>query len=339
VTIPPALLTEPWRHDLFNVLRAFERSFPWKPRIGDSTVRADEYLTISQDPYLEFPASTIGAASVDPGGRHRLFVRFLGMFGPQGALPLTTTEEAFAWVEARDSSFARFVDVVQNRFLQLFFRAWADARPISQHDRPDGDRFVAFIGSTSGIGTPAYLGRDSLSTYAKLQFAGLLGAAVKSATRLESLIAGLFGVRVEIEQCQGAWLQLEPEDCSRLGTAHSALGRDTMAGSSVFAVDKMRVRIFVADLDEYGRFLPTGDFSRRLADAVFLYCGEEIDWDVELAIPEDKVVPVTLGGGARLGWTGWMAPPAVEGEPKMRMDTRFHLAERFADERSAAAEG
>ena len=58
------------------------------------------------------------------------------MFGPQGALPLTTTDEAYSWLRARDDAFARFVDIFQGRFLALFFRAWADARPIAQERSP-----------------------------------------------------------------------------------------------------------------------------------------------------------------------------------------------------------
>ena len=36
----------------------------------------------------------------------------------------------------RDDAFPRFLDILNHRFLQLFFRAWADARPVAQHDRP-----------------------------------------------------------------------------------------------------------------------------------------------------------------------------------------------------------
>ncbi len=32
-----------------------------------------------------------------------------------------------------------------------------------------------------------------------------------------------------------------------------------------------------------------------LADAVFFYIGDELDWDVELAIPAGAVAPVRLG--------------------------------------------
>ena len=59
----------------------------------------------------------------------RVLVKFLGLLGPQGALPLATTEEAHHWLLTRDDAFPRFLDILNHRFLQLFFRAWADSRP------------------------------------------------------------------------------------------------------------------------------------------------------------------------------------------------------------------
>jgi type VI secretion system protein ImpH len=115
MTLRSELSAEPWRFDLFAVLRRLERENPGKPRIGDARSLADEFVTICQDPYLDFPDSNLDAAEIGPSGRFRLKAKFLGMFGPQGALPLTTTEEAYGWLRERDDAFPRFVDVFQRR--------------------------------------------------------------------------------------------------------------------------------------------------------------------------------------------------------------------------------
>jgi type VI secretion system protein ImpH len=325
----PDLFEEPWRFDMFATLRRVERDHPDRPRIGDNAKLADEYVAISQNPYLEFPASTLEAAERESGGRLRLTARFLGMFGPQGALPLATTAEVYGWLRERDDAFARFVDIFQRRFLALFFRAWSDARPIAQHDRPDKDRFVAYIGSMIGIGTRAYQNRDSLSDFAKLEYAGLLGPRVKSASRLRSFLAGLFNAKVEIDEFVGSWLALDKGDQSRLGSANARLGVDAMVGANVFSVgDRFRVRLYARDLEQYQRFLPGSDFARELADAVSLYIGREYDWDLELAIPSGKVVSARLGKGAKLGWTTWMSPNWADSVGTYRRDARFHLMSR-----------
>ncbi len=330
--------SEPWLVDALLALRIVERNSPDAPRIGDSASRRDDRVTLGQDPFLDFPASTLSRSARDAQGRLALFVRFLGLLGPQGALPLAITEEAYGWALAGDDAFARFLDIFNNRFLQLFYRAWADARPIAQHERPDDDRFAAFVGSTIGIGSPVYRQLDSIEDIAKLGFAGLLGRKGASASRLKSLIEGMFGVRAEIEQFAGTRLPIEPEERSRLGVGYCALGRDTLLGATLFSVeDKFRVRILARDLDEYERFLPVGEHSPRLVDLVFFCCGDELEWDVELSIDAAAVKPTTLGGFGRLGWTSWVAPNWSNAKGTRRADARFNAAERAARSRKAAA--
>ena len=159
---------EPWRFDYFAVLRFLERRHKDRPRIGDSSARRDEFVELGQDPFMDFPASNLARAVQSDDKPVKVFLKFLGLLGPQGALPLATTEEAHHYVIARDDAFPRFLDLFNHRFIQLFFRAWADSRPIVQHDRPDLDRFVAYIGSAIGIGSPAFHNLDSVPDAAKL---------------------------------------------------------------------------------------------------------------------------------------------------------------------------
>ncbi len=332
------LEAEPWAHDLLLVLRQAERSHPDKPRIGDAAARREEYVLLGEDPYLDFPASNIARADVDAAGRLRLFVKFLGLLGPQGPLPLATTSEAYGWSLARDEAFPRFLDILNHRFLQLFYRAWADARPIAQNERPDLDRFYAYIGSAIGIGSAPLRDLDTVPDAAKLAFAGLLGAKAKSGSRLRGAIAGLFDVEAEIVPFVGSYLAFEPEDRTRLGQAFASLGRDCLVGSSVYSVeDKFRVSITTASLAAYERFLPSGDRCARLADLVFFHVGHELDWDLELALPAAEAEPVRLGRSGRLGYTSWMGREPGPAPGGHRRDARFSPAERVARSRAASA--
>src|SRR5262245_18705292 len=325
---------EPWRFDFFTTMRRLERTFPDRPRIGDSASLREEYALLGQDPYLDFPASNLSRVAQTESGHIRVHVKFLGLLGPQGALPLATTEEANSWFMMRDESFPRFLDIINHRFLQLFYRAWGDARPIVQHDRPDADRFVTYVGAEIGVGSPPYRNLDTVPDLAKLAFAGLMGPQAKSAARLRALIAGLFGVRVEIEQFASSRLAIEEGERSRVGSRNSALGVDILVGAAVFSVqDKIRIRIYTRDLADYMRFLPTGDRCEPLVDAVFFYIGDQLDWEVELALPSRDVEPTKLGSFGQLGWTTWMAPEWVGLEHPYRCDARFHPADIFRQKR------
>ena len=329
---------EPWRFDFLGTMRRLERSDPGRPRIGESATAAEELVRLGQDPYMDFPASNLSKAEALPDGRLRILVKFLGLLGPQGALPLATTEEALGWMFSYgDDAFPRFADLLNSRFLQLFFRAWADARPIAQHDRPELDRFKTYIGAMVGIGSAALQDLDTLPDAGKLNFAGLAAAQTKSASRLRAMIRGLFGVKVEIDEFVGSRLALEEAEQSTLGGRNGRLGHDTIVGATCFSVeDKFRVRITVKDMPQYIRFLPTGDRCEPLTDLVFFYIGEALDWEVELALPTASVEPMRLGGFGQIGWTSWLAPNWGSTEA-YRCDARFHPANQLRQRRRQTA--
>ena len=337
------LKLEPYRFDFLAVMRELERTYPDKPRVGDSTVVAEDVVALGQDPYLEFPASNVSSFEDTARGIPRLLTRFLGFFGPQGALPLSTTVEAFHWSSQRDPSFARFTDIFSTRFLQLFYRAWADARPIAQHDRPAEDRFIHSVGSAAGIGSEPYMSRDSVEDIAKIPFAGLTASFVKSASRLRQLIRGIFEVDVDIEERIGSWLSFEPGDRMMLGASGSSLGVDTFLGGRLYSInEKVRIFIRTTNLAQYRGFLPSGSTSGRLADIVFYYLGHRYEFDVQLALPKRLAPPARLGVSGELGWTSWIAPDTEgAGEADFLSDARFDpmLRRRAASEAGRPGQG
>lgn len=336
------LEAEPWRFDYFAVLRQLERAHADQPRIGESATLREEFALLGQDPFMEFPASNLARVEKVDGKPLRLFVKYMGLLGPQGALPLATTEEAYHYTLAQDDAFPRFLDIFNHRFIQLFFRAWANSRPIAQNDRPKQDRFWAYIGSAIGIGSEPYRHLDSVPDAAKLGFAGLLGAQAKSASRLAAAICGLFGIEAEIDEFVGTRLTLDTSERTILGEGNARLGESAMLGAGVYSVqDKFRIRIYTQTLAQYVRFLPGGDLCEPLADFVYFYIGAQLDWDTELAIPSGAVEPVRLGHFGQLGWTTWMAPDWTTTE-EYRRDARFHPAERMERKRrmrQAGSEG
>ncbi len=99
-------------------------------------------------------------------------------------------------------------------------------------------------------------------------------------------------------------------------------------GASIFSIqDKIRVRVFTRSMAQYKRFLPGGDLCRPLADAVFFFIGDQLDWELELAIPAGQVEPVQLGRLGQIGWTTWMSPNWTS-KDDYRRDARFHPADR-----------
>ncbi|MEO1491950.1 MAG: type VI secretion system baseplate subunit TssG [Pseudomonadota bacterium] len=325
------LAEEPWRFNLFWVLNREEALNEDKPRIGDTATRRDEFIDLGQVPFLDFPASN--TASYDPKTnrqKSRLRTKFLGMLGPMGPLPSNLTEEALSWFSRRDDAFVRFLDIFNNRFLQLFYRAHSDCRPASQALRPNQDRFRDYVGSALGIGTETWRALDSMPDGQKYAYAGILGPRTVSASRIENVLSGIFGIECEVDQFIGTFLPLAQDEQTRLGAAHTRLGQEAIVGERVLTVDnKFCVRLFPGTLENYERFLPDGDANERLVDALSNIVGFEYEWDVELVLPHYEPRPSELGAYGQLGWTTWMRKPSQE-------KTQTYVKTRFSPSRGDA---
>lgn len=325
------LRDNPRSFGFLELLREFERANPDKPRIGRNQTLRQEVLRLGQEPFLNFPEVNVTSfqESSDPAARApRLRANFLGYFGPQGALPLNVTAEVYQWFLKRDDAFVRFADLFTNRFQQLFFRAWSDARGITQFDHGDDDRFQSYLGAMLGLASPAAKGRGVVPDIALLPMAGLAMARVKSPTRLRQLLEKLCGVKITIEEHVPVWLVFEPSDLTRIGMAGSSLGRDMRLGSRVQSVnEKIRISVRTESLAEYQSFLPGGANFARLSELVFRYLGHETEVEVAPSLPSTQVKGAVLGKGAALGWTGWISPPA--GQPgAYRSDAVFSANHR-----------
>ena len=314
--------------DFLDLMRGLEHSSPDKPRIGLGGSRNEEIVQLGQEPHADFSRSNVISISQTRDGKPFVLSRFLGLLGPQGALPLGTTYETTHWNNMRDPAFARFLDIFNHRFLELFYRAWANSRPAVQADRPDENQFVTYLGAMIGIGTPVMQGRDSMQDFTKLALAGLMSPSVKSAARLENIVSWMFKVRVGVEQFIGVWLPLEESERSTLVKGKCSLGIDSLLGRSAFSLtDKFRIRIAVKNLNEFEAFLPSGSFFRLLADAVEFYLGSVFIYDIALGLAQSEAKPMQLGAFGRLGWTSWLGKSPGSSPEELRWDCRFHPAE------------
>jgi len=230
-----------------------------------------------------------------------------------GPMPLHLSEYA-AW-EARYAPtrpFGRFLDLIARRMQQFFFRAWADAVPAAQADRPEDDRFARYVGAVSGAHDAAARA-SPFPADARLAYAALF-ASRRSAVGIEDAMSHLLGGRVWLLEYQPRWRELEPEDRSRLGSTFATLGRDVMLGHRVRTVtDAFRIVVRCATLAEYRRLLPGGARHRLAATALDAFAPTHLEWDMALEVTREVAAPARLDGGTQLGWTSWVGPGAGAG--------------------------
>nr|WP_242533202.1 type VI secretion system baseplate subunit TssG [Niveibacterium umoris] len=304
-----AIAREPWKHDFYQALRRLECLHPEQPRWGQALKPADEPLRLGQEPAMSFaPASLSALARPASTPTPRLEVRFFGLFGPNGPLPLHLTEYARGrLMNAGDPTFARFADIFHHRLLTLFYRAWAQAQPTVSLDRPAEDRFGYHLGATFGLGMPSVRNRDALPDMAKLHHAGLLSRQVRNAEGLAQFVAGSLRLPAQVEQFVGHWMTMDPRDRTRLGGATARLGRNALSGSRVWdRQHKFRLQLGPMSIDQYLGLLPGTPGIATLAACVRNYVGDEFAWDARLCLRQADVPKLRLGRRASLGMTTWL---------------------------------
>lgn len=302
------LAAAPYRYDFYQTLRRLECLHDHQPRWGRALRPVDEPVRLGQDPDLSFAIAPLASFEARPGATPRLQVRLFGLFGPNGPLPIHLTEYARERLRhADDATLCRFLDIIHHRFIAIFYRAWAQAQPTVNHDRPKDDRFTVYVGAFLGMSPTTLRHRDAVSDLAKLFHVGALIRHVRNVEGLTHILRHYFRVPVRIEEFVGHWMSLSSRERTYLTSANAILGSGAVLGRRVWdRQHKFRIHVGPLTLDQYQSFLPGAPALRKLVDWVRLYLCFELDWDVQLALIPGAVPRLTLSGGQRLGWTSWL---------------------------------
>ncbi len=306
-----ALREKPDEYGFLFALRLIEAVYADAPGLGRSLKSADDPVRLAHEPSLAFETSTISSyESGKAGARARLVSRFLGLFGPNGPLPLHLTEYARDRMRHhQDETFARFADIFHHRMLSLFYRAWADAEPTVHRDRPGDDRFAAYVGSLLGIGMPSLQHRDEVADDAKRYYAGLFACQARNPEGLQKILSDYFKQSVIVREFVGEWLDLSENWRCRLDSSRAAgaLAKSAILGSHVWSCQhKFRLVIGPLTLSDYLEFLPKGKALAQLRTLIRNYLGDEMTWDAQLELERDEVPPLKLDARGMLGWTSWL---------------------------------
>lgn len=314
-----ALADKPYKFGFLQAVRRLDCLHQDEPRTGESPRPEGEHVRLSQEPSLAFSPSTVSAFEPAEGaGRARLVQEFLGLFGPNGPLPLHLTEYARERLRnADDPTLARFLDVFHHRMLALFYRAWATAQPTVQFDRPESDRFAEYVGSFFGLGMKELGNRDAFPDRGKLFFAGHLACQTHPPEGLLAIIQGFFSVPVQIDEFVGRWVEIPVPCRSQLGkrSGGCTLGIDVTIGSHVWDCQQtFRIVLGPMDFADYLRFLPEGDHLAQLVAVVRNYVGDALAWEIKLILEKEETPRMSLGRQGHLGWSAWVASRQPEND-------------------------
>ncbi|PLP58043.1 type VI secretion system baseplate subunit TssG [Mesorhizobium loti] len=307
--------------DFFELLRRLEQR---QELFGHSGQAHREPARLGQHIRLSFSArEVVKFQEANDKAPARVTVANLGLFGPEGPMPLHLTrwvldrlsQRWFSGANAEqtsDTTFVDFVNVLQHRLMALYYRAWADANPAVQAERPVGGRVRAMLEAMAGIGLPGT--QDPELDTVRLRQAGSLANQVDGAERLTLFLATAFKVPVQIKEFVAAWIAMPTTLQTRLGNAYATLGREATIGPRVFSrQSRIELRVGPLGLEDFKAFLPGEQRLALFKKAVRDMIGEALDVDLRIVLACEAVPPPRVGT-VQLGRTAWLARPAAKGD-------------------------
>lgn len=321
-----AIKRQPWKFDFFWAVRLLQAQSPHLPRVGYGKLLQQDPLRFGQNPSLAFEGASLHSLGIpaEESGAPKLLLNSFGLFGPNGPMPVCTTEYALL----SDSALAPFADVFHHRLISLFYRSWESSQKAADLDRAkmksssaeaaeetesvpgekfSEERFARFISSLFGFGLAALRHSSVLPDNARLYYSGQFVSQWRNAEGLEAILGDYFSVPAAVEHFVGRWMDIPEENFTRLSSETAVLGQTALTGRQIW--DRrmnFRVHLGPMGLQDFREFLPRQTSFDRLRAWTRDYVGQEFFWDVRLILKKEEVPATSLGGESRLGWTTFL---------------------------------
>ncbi len=276
--------------------------------IGTTGPVEEERVLFRSAPSLGFPASDIAAITLSPESNAvwpaQMEVNFLGLYGPASPLPTPWTER-IVMDEGGAPNLRDVLDLFGHPLVGLAYRIWRHYRLHLQFQPAATDPASHAALAMAGLLTSQGWADDALDPLRLLPLCGLLAQHSRSAEVIRRIVAGYFGVPVEVEEWLPRMAPIPADQLFLLGEPQAALGRGTVLGDSVpDAAGIVAIVLGPLSAEEFDDFLPGGAARRSLAALLRVAVREPVECRIDLVLRNDAPGGLVLGSG-RLGWTTW----------------------------------
>jgi len=312
--VEESLFSEPYTFDFFQAMRVLNWLQPGRSPVGRHTNPQTEVVRFGANPILYFPPSAIHSLSKRPGDAPLMVVNFMGLIGPLGALPNYLTDLISSRLRAKDTTLLAFLNIFNHRAISFFYKAWEKNHFWAAYERDRQDPLTGILFSQIGFGTKGLRNRQPVEDESFIYYAGLFALMPRSALALESVLGDYFDIPVEVEPFIGTWRSLtDPDHCVFGSEAPEAnqLGLGAVAGEEIWDQgSRVRLKLGPLSAARYNEFLPTGAAWPALRAIVRTFCGNDLEFEVQLFLRRDDVPFCQLRNPSEnalcLGWHTWM---------------------------------
>ena len=329
-TLTERLFAEPYRFDFFQAVRLLGQVDQERKPVGRDGDPRHDVVRFRTRAALTFPPSQVYQIKENGAGEDEtppeLMINFMGLTGPLGVLPQHFTELVAERARYGDTALWEFFDIFNHRMISLFYRVWEKHRLTAAVEREELDPITEYLFDTIGMGTRGLRDRLSIPDRAMLLYGGLIAQRPHSAGTVAAIVGDYFLVPAHVEQFAGQWLKLEEEDRSRLGTANSRLGVNTIAGQRVWDdQSKFRTKLGPLTYKQFTEFLPNSSAFKPASELVRFLAGLEFDFDLQLVLQADDVPACVLDKTSAvrpmLGWNTWLKTCSLKDDAQVVLAT------------------
>ncbi|MBO4643592.1 MAG: type VI secretion system baseplate subunit TssG [Alphaproteobacteria bacterium] len=231
--------------DFFELVRRIGHGRPDLPRLGKAARPTQENVRFGQTPYLHFPPTEVAEIRQGNGSAEALIMTyFFGLLGVNGPMPLEFTDYVFQRSHNYyDQTWRRFLDIINHRFLTLFYRAWAENEQAVSFDRADDDKITDIVRALAG--TPSDMSSVNRTfPYLTANYANHFGRSVKSCSSLEEILRNVMKVDLVVKDFVVSSYDIPKNARCHLGHRESSvlgkniqLGRTYMSATREFEIE------------------------------------------------------------------------------------------------------
>lgn len=303
VARPVTLPTLP-THDYFALLRMVELLYPAMPPLGTAPSPSQEPVRVGHRASVAFEPAMVRARACSSGDRLRLDLVPFALIGANGPMPLPWSEDVVTQtVRYGGEDLIRFLDILIHRVALLWYRSWAQGRPIADITRMAGGRFAEYLKALSGASRfkegPRNLAREW----------GIFADRRRGPGGLIRLLENRLHVSVGLQSFAGRWVVLATQERLSLRQADPVmLGHAPPLGARAWCVQHaFRLRVGPMPLRQYRDFLPGRPMAQRLGRCVHDYVGHRYEWSADILLADEAPLTLGLDGRRALGFDTWLA--------------------------------
>jgi type VI secretion system protein ImpH len=314
---------EPFRVRFFQAVRMLQRMEAPRRPVGYFVTPQGEAIRFVSRTSLEFPPSEIHQTRRLENGQLEMMVEFMGLNAAISVMPTSYTELLIARAREKDFAMEEFFNIFNHRMVSFFYRGWEKYRFFIEYERTGEDKLSDKLFDLLGLGTGEMRGRGGVPDQAYLNYVGLLGRHVRTASALEQLLEDYFEVPAKVEQFAGAWRKLRREDQTWLTGGrgmNERLGVGTIAGDEVWDHHgRIRASLGPMCFEKYCNLLPGQSAYHELVAWLRFYSSGSYETEVKLILAREDVPFCELGAAGlarpRLGFVSWLRTQPLKRDP------------------------